>query len=70
MKAKPEWWYEKKLLQHFNLYYYEFEDVIEWYVNPGPHTWKFYIPGPDFTVVLKCDGNGKITEKRTLGADS
>ena len=66
MKVKPDWWYEKKLLQHFNNYYFEYEDIVEWYTNPEPRSWKFYIPGLSLTVVMTCDDNGKVTEKRSL----
>ena len=70
MNVKPDWWYEKKLLEHFNKYYFEYEDIVEWLVNPNPRTWKFYIPGLELTVELRCNTNGQVTEKRYLGADS
>ena len=69
MPKKPDWWYEKQLLNHFDIYYGEFEEDVEWHVNPGPRTWKFYIPCIYITVWLYCDENGRVTEKQVVGCE-
>lgn len=53
-----------------NLYYEEnyseYDETIEWYVNPAPNKWKFYIPDLGIIVTLTCNNQGEVIEKRRM----
>lgn len=54
--------YTNHLQRYFDEYYGEHDDYAEYYVDPAPNQWKFYIPSLGKLVLLTCDDNGEITE--------
>lgn len=63
---KHERYYEGALRAYYYSYYGKYEDETEYYVNPAPNKWKFYIPSLDMIITLVCDDEGEITEYRLL----
>lgn len=63
---KPERYYEGILSGYYCSYYGAYEEETEFYVNPTPNKWKFYIPSLGMIVTLVCDDEGEITERRLL----
>ena len=63
---KPERYYEGVLKGYYYSYYGMYEEETEFYVNPAPNKWKFYIPSLGMIVTLACDDEGEITEYRLL----
>lgn len=60
---KSEKWYATRLLAFCVENYSEYEDSMEWYVNPAPNQWKFRIPELDKTCLITCDDNGIVKEE-------
>ena len=63
---KPERYYEGVLRAYYYSFYGKYEEETEYYVNPAPNKWKFYIPSLGMIVTLVCDDEGEITEYRLL----
>ena len=63
---KPERYYEGVLRAYYYSYYGMYEEDTEFYVNPAPNKWKFYIPPLGLTITLVCDDEGEVTEYRLL----
>lgn len=63
---KPEQYYEGVLRAYYYSYYGMYEEDTEFYVNPAPNKWKFYIPPLGLTITLVCDDEGEVTEYRLL----
>ena len=60
-------YYEKKLQDYFNEYYWSYEAIAEFYTNPSDNSWRFYIPILEVEVLLTCKDDGQIIEhKREL----
>lgn len=58
-----EWWYIKRLQKYYNEHYSQYEDSVEWFGNPLPNQWRFWIPELGCEVYLTCDDKGKVTEE-------
>lgn len=67
--SRSERFYYNKLQRYFDQHYgeyerAEYEDSVEYYINPAPNQWKFYIPELGVVVILTCDDRGKVEEIR------
>lgn len=49
--------------EYFEKYYGGFECDCEWYVDPAPKSWKFYVPSLHVDIVLS-ENDGEVTELR------
>lgn len=49
--------------EHFEKYYGGFECECEWYVDPAPKSWKFYVPSLHVDIVLS-ENDEEVTELR------
>ena len=49
--------------EYFEKYYGGFECECEWYVDPAPKSWKFYVPSLHVDIVLS-ENDGEVTELR------
>lgn len=57
---KTEQFYHSHLQKYFDKHFEQYKDTIEYFVDPAPNQWKFYIPELEITVFLVCDDNGKV----------
>lgn len=46
--------YDKYLQKHFDKRFKQYEDSIEWYVNPKENQWRFYIPELNVEISMAC----------------
>lgn len=49
--------------EYFEKHYGDFECECEWYVDPTPKSWKFYVPSLHVDIVLS-ENDGEVTELR------
>lgn len=49
--------------EYFEKHYGDFECECEWYVDPAPKSWKFYVPSLHVDIVLS-ENDGEVTELR------
>lgn len=49
--------------EYFEKHYGGFECECEWYVDPAPKSWKFYVPSLHVDIVLS-ENDGEVTELR------
>lgn len=49
--------------EYFEKHYGDFECECEWYVDPTPKSWKFYVPSLRVDIVLS-ENDGEVTELR------
>ena len=66
---RSEKFYNNRLQRYFDEHYGayerdEYEDEVEYYVNPAMNQWKFYIPELGVVVILTCDDSGDVSEIR------
>ena len=61
---KPDKFYQSYLERYFNERYGAFEDTIEFFNDPAPNAWSFYIPDINYTATITCDDNGIVTERK------
>lgn len=55
-----------RLNKYFSENYSEYNDTVEWYVNPNENQWKGDIKELNLSIVLTCDVvTGKVSETRT-----
>lgn len=47
--------------EYFEKHYGDFECECEWYVDPAPKSWKFYVPSLHVDIVLS-ENDGEVTE--------
>lgn len=47
--------------EYFEKHYGDFECECEWYVDPTPKSWKFYVPSLHVDIVLS-ENDGEVTE--------
>ena len=47
--------------KYFEKHYGDFECECEWYVDPTPKSWKFYVPSLHVDIVLS-ENDGEVTE--------
>lgn len=64
--SKTDRFYRNKLQLYFDEHYAEYEDTVEYYNNPAPNQWKFYIPELSVVVTLICDDLGGVTAKAKI----
>lgn len=67
--GRSERFYNDRLQRYFDEHYGEYErdeyeEDVEYYVNPAVNQWKFYIPELGVVVILTCDDSGKVWEIR------
>lgn len=62
--VKSERFYYDRLQRYFDEHYGEYDDSAEYYNNPAPNQWKFYIPELGVVVLLTCDDQGEVDEIR------
>ena len=49
--------------KYFEKHYGYFECECEWYADPAPKSWKFYVPSLHIDIVLS-ENDGEVTELR------
>ena len=49
--------------EYFEEHYGDFECECEWYADPTPKSWKFYVPSLHMDIVLS-ENDGEVTELR------
>lgn len=59
---KPERYYEGALRAYYYSYYGKYDEETEFFVNPTPNKWMFYVPSLGVIIKLVCDDEGEITE--------
>ena len=64
VKRKTEIWYRKRLGEYFLKHYKQYDESIQWYIDPDINQWEFVIPELGLTILLTCHDNGEITEER------
>ena len=57
---KTEKFYQNHLRKYFDKHFKEYEDTVEYFVDPAPNQWKFTIPELDQTILLVCEDSGKV----------
>lgn len=57
---KTERFYQNHLRKYFDKHFSEYEDTVEYFVDPAPNQWKFMIPELDQTILLVCEDSGKV----------
>lgn len=55
-------WYEEHLRRYFDEHYGEYDETVEWYVNPGQNKWEFKVPELGVKIILRCNERGHVTE--------
>ena len=63
---KSDRFYDGKLQRYFDKYYGELEDTVEFYNNPAPNQWKFYVPKYKAEILLNCNDSGRVEEFRHI----
>ena len=63
---RPETYYAFRLQKYFNKFYFDYEETVEFYVNPEINKWRFIIPELNMEVLLTCYDDGRIVERREL----
>lgn len=62
--ALSQKWYERKLKKYYSEHYGEYDEYVEWYVNPEINEFKFIVPQLGQRIKLTCYDNGEITEAK------
>ena len=57
---KTEKFYRNHLWKYFDKHFKEYEDTVEYFVDPALNQWKFMIPELDQTILLVCEDSGKV----------
>lgn len=57
---KTERFYQNHLRKYFDKHFSEYEDTVEYFVDPAPNQWKFTVPELDETIILVCEDSGKV----------
>lgn len=65
MTNKSTQYYQKHLQKYFEKHYWTHEAIASFYNNPSDNSWKFYIPILEVEVLLTCDDNGRVNERKT-----
>ena len=61
---RNEKWYQRRLAKYFTDHYEIYEDFAEFYPDPGPNQWKFYIPQLGMKIELICNDLGIVHEHK------
>ena len=59
---RTEKFYHNRLEKYYRKHYGQYDDTIEWFINPKINIWRFYIPEEETIVYLECFDNGMIKE--------
>lgn len=59
-----EKFYNTKLQKYFDKYYSPYTETAEFYVNPEPNKWRFIINELGLNILLTCEEDGRIVERR------
>lgn len=66
MKLKhSDKWYQVRLSKFFNERFSDFEEFVEWDVDPAINVWKFKIPALNEKYRVECNDDGKIAYVRS-----
>ena len=57
---KTERFYQNHLQKYFDKHFKEYENTIEYFVDPALNQWKFTVPELDETIILVCEDSGKV----------
>lgn len=57
---KTERFYQNHLQKYFDKHFKEYENTVEYFVDPAPNQWKFTIPELDQTILRVCEDSGKV----------
>ena len=55
-------WYEDHLQRYFDEHYGEYDETVEWYINPDQNKWEFKVPELGVKIILRCNERGHVTE--------
>lgn len=58
---RNEKFFDRKLKSYYDRHYKQFDDEVEWYVNPAINQWKFLLRGT--VIILVCDEDGVVHEQ-------
>lgn len=58
---RNEKFFDRKLKSYYDRHYTQFDNEVEWYVNPAINQWKFVLRGTVITLV--CDEDGVVHEQ-------
>ena len=66
MVRQSEGFFNAKLQKYFDKFYREYSETAEFYVNPEINKWRFIIRELGLNILLTCDDDGRIVERREV----
>lgn len=61
---KTSRYYMSHLQKYFDKYWGAYGDTAGWLVNPKPNQWLFIVSDLGLKVILTCNDNGRVSERR------
>ena len=66
MVRQSEEFFNAKLQKYFDKFYSDYAETAEFYVNPNVNKWRFIIRELGLNILLTCDDDGRIVERREV----